>query len=239
MRRAPRLTLLTLFVFSGSVCLLSQAHAQLSGDYYKVVNNGSNPDFETGLGGIGSVAATLGPNGLPVVTPAFQGVLKDVNASGELLWWTAGGSVSFEKNQLDATPIQHTAGFFPDGETSDNNFFRTVHWQGTFDLASPGTVTLGLGADDDAFIFVDNKLFVDNGGVHGLTYVPYVTDPLTAGKHKVDLFFADRYQSQSGIDFTANIQLNPAAGVPEPGSVAMLMAGCLTGTVFLIRRRRK
>ena len=237
MRCFTRCTLLTAFALAASACLLPQAQAQLSGDYFKVKNDGSNPDFQTNHGGPGSVQTTLGPDGLPVVSAAFQGVLKDVNANGELLWWTAHGAVSFEKNQLDAIPIQHTSGFFADGETSDANYFRTVHWQGTFDLASPGTVTLGLGSDDDAFIFIDNTLFVDDGGVHGLTYVPYVTDPLTAGTHKVDLFFADRHTVESGIDFTASIQLNPTGTVPEPSALALLFAGGSVGAAFLRRRK--
>ncbi len=237
MRCLPHFTLSALLALAGSVCLLPQAHAQLSGNYYKVKNDGSNGDFNTGTGGVGSVQSTLGPDGLPVITSAYVGNIKDVNAAGEILWWTPHGGTSFEKNQLDSTPIQHLSDFFPDGETSDANYFRTAHWQGTFDLASAGTVTLGLGSDDDAFIFVDNKLFVDNGGVHGLSYAPYVTDPLTAGTHKVDLFFADRQQTQSGIDFTANIRLNPVTGVPEPSALALLMAGGLTGTAFLRRRK--
>ena len=236
MPRIFRLSFLTALAFAGAACLPPQANAQLSGDYYKVKNDGSNGDFDTGTGGVGSVRSILGPNGLPVITPAYVGNIKDVNSSGELLWWTAHGAVAFEKNELDPAPIQHTNGFFPDGETSNANYFRAVHWQGTFNLASPGTVTLGLGSDDDAFIFVDNTLFVDNGGVHGLSYAPYITNPLTAGIHKVDLFFADRHQSQSGIDFTADIQLNPTA-VPEPSAFALVCAVSLTGTTLLRRRK--
>ena len=227
-----------------SVCAIlgalvpSAVNAQLSGSYFKVKNDGTNHDFNCGPNGSGEVDTMLGPHGLPVVSPAWAGILTNVNGDNELQWWTPQGAVLAEKTQTDSVPIQQLFNFYPDGENSNSNFFRTVHWQGSFDLSSPGTVTLGLGSDDDSFLFVDGKLFVDNGGIHALQYQPHVTDPLTAGHHTVDLFFADRCQVQSGIDFTADIQLNPTT-VPEPSAVALLFGVTSSGFALLMRRRVK
>ncbi|HEV3263783.1 MAG TPA: PA14 domain-containing protein [Gemmataceae bacterium] len=218
----------------------------LAGDYFKIPfghpDTGKGIDFTTVTG---LVKSTLGPDGLPVVS-AFgatyagpSGPITDVNGSGEILWWTAGqDGVLFEKSQIDTLPLAFPA-FYPDGQTGDTPFYRSVHWTGTFSLPTSGTITIGLGSDDDAWVFIDGTLQVDNGGVHGVTFVPTVTSPLTAGGHTIDVFFADRHTTGSGIFLDASVSFQAPTAVPEPSSTCLLLSAVVSLGTFLIRPRRR
>lgn len=219
------------------------AHASsLMGYYYMVPN--AHPDVQNGIDGnsvTGLVAATIGPNGLPVATAFAQayagpsGPITDIDSiTSEILWWsTAGQGVLFEKSQVDFLPFNYV-NFFPDSETSNSNFFRAVHWTGVFNLPAPGSVTFSLGADDDAWIFVNGQLQVDNGGVKDLDFVPNVISGLSAGVHTVDIFYIDRHTSLAEIRLSADIELQP---VPEPTTFAL--AGLGLAGIAKMRNRRK
>lgn len=189
----------------------------LTGYYFKVPNTSpkTNPDFQNGIDNKtvkGLVQSTLGPDGLPVVSTAGtshsggSGPITDVNSSGEILWWstTSTHGVTYEKTQNDSDANFSTYGssFYPGGQSNDSSFFRTVHWSGTLNFASAGSTTFKLGSDDDAFLFVDNQLQVDNGGVKANSPVLTASSNLSAGSHNFDLFFADRNTTGSGITFS-------------------------------------
>jgi len=222
----------------------ARAISALTGTYFKIPV--SHPDVQKGIdGGVitGLIASTLGPDGLPVVGAPYggpSGPITDVNGFGEILWWSAASpnGVLLEKTQIDPLNFNFPTNFFPDGEIDNSHFFRAVHWNGAFNLATPGSINLGLGADDDAFVFIDGQLKVDNGGVKGLTSVPNVISGLGAGNHTLDLFFADRHTVQSGIVFTSEVTLTPSS-VPEPGMTAFLGVTALSGAAFALRRRKR
>src|SRR5271157_2218752 len=143
----------------------SQARADSLTGYYTQVAS-TDPDFPapavTGVV-MGLVENQLGPNGLPVLsTVGFADGLGhpvDVNSNNELLWWSQGvnPNVSLDANpfQINSLPLSFPSNFFPTGQTSDTNYFRSVHWSGTFTLASAGQITLTLASDDDAWVFID------------------------------------------------------------------------------------
>jgi fibro-slime domain-containing protein len=238
---------IALLALVAAVALPASA-SSLTGAYYKVAY-GQNPDFENGIDGgpvMGLVTSTLGPNGLPVASALGKtyggpsGPITDIDSvTDEILWWSASGQgVAFEKTQVDVLDFNFS-NFFPDGETGNSNYYRTVSWHGTFVLPSPGTVTFGLGADDDAFVYIDGQLKVDNGGVKALSYVPNVIGGLSAGTHDVDVFFADRHTVQSALKFTSDIQLEPTHEVIPEASTLMLGILGLGGIVGPLRRFRK
>jgi len=211
--------------------------------YYFILPVG-HPDTERGIDGVvtGLVNPTLGPGGFPVVS-AFgmtnngaSHPITDVNALNEILWWTPGqDGVTAWKTQVDTLPLNSNP-LFPFNHGCDGpcgGGYVAAYWTGTFNLTSPGTVTFNLGSDDDAWVFVDNKLQVDNGGIHGFSVAPTVTTPLSAGNHTVDLFFADRHTVQSGIYFSANVVIN---STPEPSSLLLLGSGLLGGVAVLRRK---
>lgn len=212
----------------------AQAASVMSGYYTTLSNNPSNrhPDVSRGIdGGVitGLVQSTLGPNGLPVVsTTAYagpSGPITDVNPiTRELLWWTPGrgGIVAFEKVQVDPLPLAFASNFFPDGQGNNSARFRAVHWQGYFSLAAPKLVSMSLSADDDAWLFINGQLFVDDGGVKA-GGVKANSTTFGAGLHKVDLFFADRHRVQSAVAFSSSETLTSV--IPVPGALPLLVSG--------------
>lgn len=243
MRKHSRMQLIVLaYTMLAILFSVSLANADaLTGNYYKI-QWASNPDMQNAIDGArvtDLVQSALGPSGLPVVSlkgatyAGPSGPITNINANGEILWWTSGqNGVAYEKTQVDTLAFNFT-NFFPDLQNNNNTYFRSVHWTGTFDLASAGTATFTLGADDDAWLFIDGQLAVDCGGVKALLAAPTLVTGLSAGTHTVDLFFADRHTVQSALSFSANVELQP---VPEPISMLLLGLG-LVGLAGVSRRK--
>ena len=190
----------------------------------------SNPDVEIPYSGnviTGLVKSQLDANGLPVETT--PGTFQDVNGAGELQWWTPDGTnvtagSSNYSNGTYSIPFDFSSNFFANG-TSDGgaNGYISAHLQAKFTAPHGGTVTFNLGSDDDAWIFLNGTLVVDNGGIHAFDNIAYpVTTGLVGGANTVDVFMADRHTIQSGLYFDANVQLN---AVPEPSTWAMMGLG--------------
>ena len=219
-----------------AVAALAATPAQasvLSAQWFTI--SSANPDTDLTITGVvaGLVDPTLGPNGLPVRSAFSAGEpsgsstnLKDISLiTGELQWWTPSATVSpdaFYPTTV-SIPFSVTSNLFPGGASSNGgtNGFTSAHFFGSFSIPAPGSITLNLGSDDDAWVFIDGNLVVDNGGVHGLVIAPTTTGSLTAGTHTIDVFFADRHIVQSGLAFDASVSFVPAA-VPEPATIALL-----------------
>jgi len=246
----------TVFTASVSMALLlggpgSASASALSVSYYTL--SSSNPDVDLDIDGVvkGLVNPTLGPDGLPVVSALSQsltgsGHLNDTNGLGELLWWTphAGlvtAGTSFAYPGTLTLPIDIASNFYPNGPGGSDGGdvgFLSAHLQGTFDTPAGGTITMSLGGDDDAWVFIDGNLVDDLGGVHPLSTAPVTSDPLSAGTHTLDIFFADRHIVQAGLVFDANLTLNPLSQAPEPATCALIAIG-LAGLGISRRRKRQ
>jgi fibro-slime domain-containing protein len=187
----------------------------LTGAYYSVPT--SHPDFGRGVDGVavqGLVQGSLGPTGLPRVSAfgktytGVSGPITDIDANDEIRWWssTSPHGVSLEKTQTDALPLEHPTNFFPAGQSDNLSFMRTVHWKAAFSTTSADRLSISLGADDDAWVFIDGQLQVDNGGVKNLTFTQEIPVTLAPGNHQLDVFFADRHTDKAGIQFVVRVR---------------------------------
>lgn len=226
----------------------------LTGNYFTL--SPTHPDTLGGIDGA-TVAGLVNPallGGLPVysgLVPPASGAISDLGAGNTIQWWTAhGGIVSVDTSVGGGTGVQQDAfvgnvlggpafanNFFPAGNANNASGYRAVHWTGAFSVGAGGA-NLSLTADDDAWLFLSgpvNGLALDNGGVKALSLATTVNTILPVGDYTLDLFFADRHQSQSGIAFTCEGCLDP---VPEPATL-LLFGTTLAGLGAVVRRRMK
>ena len=219
-------------------------HAQpsaLTGFYTQVAVG--DPDFGSApeILPTGLVQSQLGPNGLPVLSAAGITTLgtSDINlATDELLWWTPGGRdpyVSGDLNPVEVDSLPMSFGYpnpwYPTGQSGDGSYFRSVHWEGTFDLATAGSISLDVSVDDDSWIYIDGTLVnEDHYGFESDT-----TTALLAGGHNIDIFYDDRQPVYDSFNLTSSVTLSP---VPEPGAASLFAAGAF-GLLACGWRRQK
>lgn len=207
----------------------------MTGNYFTVL---SDPDFNQHQLTSLTVQAQLGPNGLPVFSSGSVPV-NDLTADNEITWWSPSlnsnvlvspipsGVVSLP---LDTTMYAPAPGIGT-GPSPNNLGFLTAHFTATILSASP-TLYAFLGADDDSFLYIDGQLVSQIGGVHNFAYAP-VASFASSGSHTLDLFYADREQTEGRLFFA--LSDTPTLVIPEPGTVALL-AISLIGFAFSGRR---
>jgi fibro-slime domain-containing protein len=105
---------------------------------------------------------------------------------------------SFERNDPNLT---FGGTWFPvdEGLPGDPYHFA-VHWQANISVPTTGQYSFLMGSDDDSWLYIDDIMVIDLGGVHALEEeVGYVN--LTAGIHELDIYFAERHVVESGFYF--------------------------------------
>lgn len=203
----------------------------------------SHPDFQQGAPfGLeeGLVESMLGPDGKPVFTDVnttlYSGVsgrnnsIQDTTTFNQWYNDVAGvntnSSVSFElTQQTDGTYTYQDNSYFPINNNSSNNFHFTTEINTLFTYVAGQTFSFT--GDDDVWVFINNTLAIDLGGVHGAlnATVNFNDLSLTEGEtYSLDIFHAERNTTDSNFSFTTNAVLRD---VSAPSSLALAGLGLL------------
>ncbi len=183
----------------------------------------AHPDFESALGeDPGIVQFMLGPDQKPIyagnpTTPTTNGAanfdqwyrdVPGVNQPFEIMLpLTDLGNGTYSHDNSAFFPIDDQ-GFGNEGNPHNYHFTLELHTEFTYE----GGEVFSFTGDDDLFTFVNGRLGIDLGGVHGPLSGQIDMDAMAGtlglsigGTYSLDFFFAERHTSESNFRIETTI----------------------------------
>jgi len=137
--------------------------------------------------------------------------------------------------------------FFPiDGQLFGNegnphNFHFTYEIEATFQYVAAQNLDFSFTGDDDLWVFINDRLAVDIGGIHpsatggvNLNAAAASLGIVDGNSYSLKMFFAERHTTQSNFSIRTNLDLTSANPVPEPATLVLA-----SSALAVAARRRK
>lgn len=213
----------------------------------------SHPDFEGDITGLktGLVTQTLPADKKPDFTGISGGAITSTATFDQ--WYQ--DVLDINMNKDITLTLEETApnsgvftfsdnAFFPidndlfGNEGNSHNYHFTLELHSTFTYL--GGETFDFSGDDDLWVYINNDLVIDLGGIHTRESGSVNLDTLgltTGESYDFSLFFAERHTVLSEFTMSTSIGLEPTPPVPVPGAVWLFGSGLL-GLIGLKRRSR-
>lgn len=187
----------------------------------------THPDMETGLSGVDHeiVEEVLGVDGRPVYAGGSDGTATTSGPDAFDQWFRDVPGVNLSTNvDLPLVPsstdprlyVFYDADFFPiddqllGNQGREHNYHFTLEASGTF--VYQGGEIFRFTGDDDVFVFVNDRLVIDIGGLHQSLSEEVLLDDIAddvglqiGGEYPIAIFFAERKTVESNFNIETSI----------------------------------